>query len=122
MHAGPIVRALALTLAFVWAFATAATGVASQVAQGERLFGSKCALCHAEGGTGALMLSWRLGKDHSVLADRTDLQAAYVTAIVRAGLRSMPALTRVEVTDEQLAAIAAYLTRTRRSAGGRAAP
>ena len=109
-------------LVIAWAFSVAAAAADSPIDTGLLLFTGKCALCHAEGGTGAIMLSWRLGKNHSLLADRTDLRAPYVTAIVRSGLRSMPPLTRVEVTDEQLRAIAAYLSRTRRNFAARHAP
>jgi mono/diheme cytochrome c family protein len=88
----------------------AASPVAAQI-PGERLFLKKCGLCHLEGGTGTLMLAWRLGQDRSLLRRRADLDASYVKLIVRSGLRSMPALTRVEVTDAALADIAAYLAR-----------
>jgi mono/diheme cytochrome c family protein len=86
--------------------ASAAPNTAAQ-----QLFDRKCGICHAEGGTGAIMLGRRLGKEQAILARRTDLQGAYVQAIVRTGLLSMPALTRVEVTDPQLAVILSYLTR-----------
>ena len=84
---------------------------------GERLFYGRCGYCHVEGGTGTLMLARRLGADRSLLARRTDLQAAYVKGVVRGGLNSMPKLTRVEVTDGELDQIAAYLTRNAPKAG-----
>lgn len=87
---------------------SAALPVAAQ-APGEQFFLKKCGLCHLEGGTGTLMLARRLGQDRSLLRRRADLDASYVKLIVRSGLRSMPALTRVEVTDAALADIAAYL-------------
>ena len=79
---------------------------------GAALFASKCALCHGPGGTGTTMLGWRLGKERGLLTERTDLTASFVRAIVRTGQRSMPPLTRVEVTDSELDRIAAYLSRT----------
>jgi hypothetical protein len=45
-----------------------------------------------------------------LLAERADLRADYVRAIVRQGLNSMPALTRVEVNDTDLDVIANYLS------------
>jgi len=78
---------------------------------GELLYARKCGICHAEGGTGTIMLGWRLGREQAVLAKRTDVAAEYVKAVVRSGLNSMPAITRVEVTDEELSAIADYLAR-----------
>ena len=77
---------------------------------GAALFERKCALCHGPGGTGTMMLGLRLGKERSLLTQRTDMSADFVRAIVRAGLRSMPPLTRVEVTDSELRLIAAYLS------------
>lgn len=77
---------------------------------GADLYAHKCALCHAQGGTGTMMLGLRLGKERSLLTQRTDLTADFVRAIVRAGLRSMPPFTRVEVTDSELTRIAAYLS------------
>lgn len=78
--------------------------------EGEELFGRKCAFCHIGKGTGAFMLGRRLGKDKADLTKRTDLQADYVKAVVRNGLTNMPPFSRVEVTDDQLDKIAAYLS------------
>jgi mono/diheme cytochrome c family protein len=80
-------------------------------ADGAALFAARCGYCHLPGGTGTMMLERRLGKDHALLAERSNLQAAYVRTVVRNGLNSMPALTRVEVPDEQLDAIADYLAK-----------
>lgn len=83
---------------------------ASAGIDGASLFVARCGYCHLAGGTGTLMLARRHGKDHALLAERTDLDRDYVRAVVRNGLNSMPALTRVEVPDEQLDAIATYLS------------
>jgi mono/diheme cytochrome c family protein len=45
------------------------------------------------------------------LAERTDLTAEFVAAIVRTGLPAMPFFRPTEVSDEDLEAVAAYLTR-----------
>ena len=47
----------------------------------------------------------------AVLAERTDLDAAYVKLIVRKGLNFMPFFRKTEVSDTELEAIAAYLAR-----------
>ncbi len=73
-------------------------------------FATHCAICHLQGGAGTYMLSRRLGPDKSLLLARKDLQPIYVTTVVRRGLGSMPWFTRVEVTDAELKAIAAYLS------------
>ena len=81
---------------------------------GHDLFMARCGKCHLEGGTGTFMLGRRLGQDKALLEDRTDLNPAYVHRVVRHGMNSMPWFTPVELTDADLAAITAYLTRTNR--------
>lgn len=88
-----------------------AKDVASQLDQGKTLFHSKCGYCHLQGGTGTIMLGFRLGKGKALLEDRTDLRADYIRHVARAGIGSMPRLTRIEVPDSELNLIAAYLTR-----------
>lgn len=78
---------------------------------GEQTFVSRCGYCHLELGTGTMMLARREGQAKALLANRTDLQGAYIRYVVRNGLRSMPAITRTEVTDRELNEIVGYLTR-----------
>ncbi|MCB5423629.1 c-type cytochrome [Altererythrobacter sp. CC-YST694] len=79
---------------------------------GERLFGRECAFCHVGRNTGTIMLQRRLPEDvPAQLHQRTDLSADYVTAVVRNGLINMPAFSRAELTDAELAQIAAYLAK-----------
>lgn len=99
------------------AMASAASPGAGPQRTDAQEFEAKCALCHGKVGTGTMMLERRLGKDSSVLAQRTDLQGGYVEAVVRHGIGSMPAITRVEVTDAQLAAIIRHLTRNNAPTG-----
>lgn len=82
--------------------------------EGERLYGEKCAFCHAGRNTGTIMLGRRLDPATAELHKRTDLQADYVKAVVRNGLVNMPPLSRVEVSDEELDRIAAWLARNGR--------
>ena len=107
--------ATATIVATLWAASTLAQqrvspSVASARAN-EQLFQAKCGMCHAKGGTGTLMLEKRLGAGHGVLAERKDLNGDYIGVVVRNGLMSMPAITRVEVTDAQLAQIERHLLR-----------
>jgi mono/diheme cytochrome c family protein len=81
------------------------------LAQGKDLYDMRCGICHEPGGTGAIMLSRRLGKDRSILATRTDLSSDYIHKIVRVGIGSMPPFSRIEVTNSELDLIAGYLTR-----------
>ena len=87
------------------------TAVAAEPAPGEALFVHRCAMCHRDGGTGTFMLGRRLGPERALLERRADLVPDYVRTVVRGGLNSMPPLSRVEVPDADLAAIAAYLAR-----------
>lgn len=81
---------------------------------GEALFSNKCGACHLAGGMGTnLLTKQRVAAGHppetGMLINRTDLTADYVTSVVRQGKMAMPRLTKVDVTDAELQAIAAYL-------------
>jgi mono/diheme cytochrome c family protein len=81
---------------------------------GEALFSNRCGSCHLAGGMGTnlltkqMMMAKRPPTD-GLLANRTDLTADYVKGVVRQGKLAMPRLTKVDVTDADLDAIAAYL-------------
>ena len=79
-----------------------------------RIYLSACAPCHADGGFGTRVLADRIGPERAVLHQGTVLPAAAIRAIVRNGMGHMPAMSRVEVNDAELDAIAAYLTRNQR--------
>jgi mono/diheme cytochrome c family protein len=80
------------------------------VARGRAAFTHRCAMCHREGQTGTFILARRLGKEKSLLEQRTDLQPAYIRQVVRTGLVNMPRLSRVEMPDPDLDGVIAYLT------------
>jgi (+)-pinoresinol hydroxylase len=73
-----------------------------------------CSMCHGEGpgrpGTMALQAKYK-GAVPALLADRTDLTPALIKAYVRNGLSIMPIFRKTEISDADLDAIAAYLTR-----------
>lgn len=77
--------------------------------EGATVFESRCALCHRGSGPGVFMLERRVGKDLSILEERDNLTTAFLQAVVRNGIGSMPRFTRAEVTDAELAALASYL-------------
>ena len=108
---------IAIGLLALIGLAGMAGAAGSDVAEGQRLFEQKCALCHGAMGTGTMMLERRLGKDNALLAKRTDLQPEYVEAVLRNGIGSMPAITRVELTDAQRVQLTAFLTRNNPGAG-----
>ena len=88
-----------------------AAEAARKLDEGEKLFHARCGYCHLAGGTGTIMLGRRLGKDRTLLEQRSDLTAEYVKKITRVGLNSMPPHTRIEVPDSELDLIAAYIAR-----------
>lgn len=109
-----MIRAFAsgsLALSAIALSASASGETTDQRESDEAVYTRECALCHAQMGTGTLMLARRLGEENAILAERQiPLAGPYVEYVVRNGLGSMPAITRVEVTDEQLAQIVRHLT------------
>ncbi len=80
-------------------------------AKGKQAYDHICIYCHAPGVWGTNRLARRMDKEHAVLENRTDLTAAGIRAVVRMGIGSMPPLRRTELSDADVDAIAAYLTR-----------
>jgi mono/diheme cytochrome c family protein len=80
--------------------------------QGRKLFQSTCLYCHGEKVWGTFTLARRRA-DEGLLEKRTDLNAPFLKNVVRNGMGSMPAYRRTELTDADVDAIAAYLTRPR---------
>ena len=81
---------------------------------GEVLFSNRCGSCHLAGGMGTNLLTKQqmmAGQPPAMgmLSNRTDLTADYVKSVVRQGKVAMPRLSRTEVTDAELDAIANYL-------------
>jgi mono/diheme cytochrome c family protein len=93
---------------------TASADEASQEQQGKRLFNHTCVYCHGPGVWGTNRLAKRLDKEHALLENRTDLAPEGIRAIVRNGIGSMPPLRKTELSDADVEAIAAYLTRKNR--------
>lgn len=92
------------------------------IAQGHAAFQYHCEACHgrehvaSNGGmlpaTASLAIKYH-GSVPAALEDRTDLTPAYVTYIVRHGTALMPFFRRTMVSNAELRAIAAYLSRPR---------
>jgi mono/diheme cytochrome c family protein len=102
--------ALALSLS-----ASAALAQTDEQKAGAAVYTTRCAGCHAAtpGNIGTMVLAKRLGKEQSVLDQRTNLDATYVATIVRHGLGIMPGFRPTEISDAELAQLTAYLTRKR---------
>ena len=121
-RAGLIVAALQ-----VCGVAAAADDVAA-VAAGKSVFQIRCAPCHGAGrggdpgrellpGTDALRIKYQ-GKVPALLEQRTDLSEAVLKVFVRHGSWSMPAFRKTELSDADIANIAAYLAVSSRGTGG----
>src|ERR1700742_2824050 len=78
-----------------------------QLEEGKRAYNHICVYCHSPGVWGTNRLSKRMDKEHAVLENRTDLSAAVIQTVVRTGIGSMPPLRKSELSDADLAAIAA---------------
>jgi mono/diheme cytochrome c family protein len=84
-----------------------ASAAARAALDGKALYHEKCFMCHGPGGMGTGLLQRRV--QPAELAKRTNLTKAQVIAVARSGLGNMPPISRGEVSDSQLAAIADYL-------------
>ena len=96
------------------AFATAEAVLSAQEQEGKHLYDRTCIYCHGPGLWATNRIAKRLDKDHALLENRTDLSAEGIRAIVRSGVGSMPPLRKTELSDADVDAIAAYLTRKAR--------
>ena len=99
------------------AFGQAPTADEATVERGRAVYQNWCAPCHSAGrgnpGTAALAAKYK-GKQPAVAAvleDRTDLTAASIRFFVRQGVSVMAPFRKTEITDADLDAMTAYLTR-----------
>jgi mono/diheme cytochrome c family protein len=80
--------------------------------RGNEVFQYWCAPCHAPGprhpGTQALDALYK-GAKPGALEQRNDLTPEITTAFVRTGVSVMPPFRKTEISDADLAALAAYL-------------
>ncbi|HEX3837267.1 MAG TPA: cytochrome c [Steroidobacteraceae bacterium] len=80
---------------------------------GKAVYEHWCAPCHAPGpghpGTQSLQVKYQ-GKLPAVLLERTDLTPQTVSIFVRQGILLMAPFRKTEITDAELAALAAYVT------------
>jgi mono/diheme cytochrome c family protein len=88
----------------------------SSAKDGEALFSNRCGACHLAGGMGTnLLTKERVAAGQppasGLLTNRTDLTRSFVKMAARNGTLAMPRLTRVDVTDAELDAIARYLAK-----------
>lgn len=88
----------------------------SLVNSGHQVFKHWCAPCHSSGphmpGTEALAAKYK-GALPAVLEQRTDLTPEVVHQFVRHGINVMPPFRKTEISDADLKALGAYLSRNR---------
>ena len=105
--------------------ATLATAQETAVQRGNSKFQHSCAPCHGAGpgddghallpGTDALRIKYR-GALPPLLEERTDLTAPVLQVFLRNGSFSMPPFRPTELTDAEIADIAAYLAESSQAA------
>jgi len=92
----------------------AAAAQESVTERGRQVYDKWCTPCHGAGegkpGTISAAALYK-GTKPAVLAERTDLTPAGIKMAVRSGVFVMPRFRKTEVTDVELDAIVAYLTR-----------
>lgn len=80
--------------------------------RGREVFELRCAMCHADSALapGTMALGQRVtGIDRVLERRRGGLSADYVRQVVRTGLDRMPPISRVELGDTDVDAVADYL-------------
>jgi len=84
----------------------------AEIERGHKVYDKWCFPCHGTGsgkpGTDSLAAR---GQKPAVLEERTDLTAPMIKTFVRHGVLFMPMFRKTEISDADLDAIAAYLTR-----------
>jgi (+)-pinoresinol hydroxylase len=94
---------------------------AARIEHGRQIYEYWCGTCHGPGlglpgfsalpGTHQLEIKYRGTDIPAVLDERTDLVPEFIEVIVRQGVSFMPQFRKTEISDEELDALSAYLTR-----------
>jgi mono/diheme cytochrome c family protein len=111
------VMALTLALGFFSSvmFLSVYAGDDATVEAGQKVWRRWCFGCHA--GVGHIKLGTKLLAEKykdtipAVLDERTDLTGPFIELFVRNGVYFMPRFRKTEISDEDLNALVAYLTR-----------
>lgn len=104
---------LALSSCLLVTAAQAQDGLDETQSVGKERYARMCAPCHNKGFWAANRIAFRSGEEYALLDKRSDLNADYIRQAVRVGIGSMPPYRKTELSDSDLAAITAYLTRSR---------
>ncbi|MGO9591640.1 MAG: c-type cytochrome [Candidatus Acidiferrales bacterium] len=103
---------VAMTLIFAAQAFPAPAPDDEQIERGHKVYQKWCYPCHGPGADkpGTASLAAR-GQKPAVLEERTDLTAPMIKTFVRHGVLFMPTFRKTEISDADLAAISAYLTK-----------
>lgn len=93
----------------------AGSAMGADINRGKAVFDQWCAACHAPGtkdhpGTASLQFKYK-GTKPAALEQRTDLTPSVIKYFVRHGFSVMAPFRKTEITDTQLDALAAYLSK-----------
>lgn len=115
-----LVPSAALALALWGSASIARNERVDPVAVGQRVYEQNCLACHGPGpgyppmaelpGTEALRAKYK-GEMPALLSERADLTPEIVAYFVRNGVSVMPFYRKTEISDAELAALGAYLSR-----------
>jgi mono/diheme cytochrome c family protein len=93
---------------------------AANLQEGKKVYDYWCLPCHGPGpgnpgqeflpGTQQLAIKYKGTKISPLLEERTDMVPEFVKLMVRQGVSIMPQFRKVEISDAQLDALAAYLS------------
>jgi mono/diheme cytochrome c family protein len=107
-----VIIAAALALG---AWAADANAQGAPQSRGHQVFDKWCAPCHGPGlakpATAALQFKYK-GDPPALLEQRTDLTPEIVRTMVRTGVYTMPPFRKTEISDDDLDALTAYLSKT----------
>ena len=110
----PVVKRNLPAVALLIAGGLGNTSVMAAEPPGKALYAGRCGMCHQTIGMAVGILSRRpADASKGLLEQREDLSSAFITAAVRGGINNMPRISRAEVSDPELAQIAAYLAKGR---------
>jgi (+)-pinoresinol hydroxylase len=105
---------LIVVLSMIFAAQAFAAPDESAVEKGQKVYQKWCFPCH---GTGSgkpatdLLAARDKGSRPAALEERTDLSAPLIKMFVRHGVMFMPTFRKTEISDADLDALSAYLTR-----------
>ena len=112
--AGALAALPALAVGLAWVAQANAQG--APASHGRQVFDKWCAPCHGSGlgkpATAALAFKYK-GDPPALLEQRTDLTPDAVKSMVRTGVYTMPPFRKTEISDDDLDALAAYLSKVK---------